>query len=96
MTTGHILPGRHPVTDLRRAKSAYPLGLNSEDYETALSLDQGTLGAIRSRARDLWSVPDREQTTYNFFHNEEQLQGHAPPFSRPTSPTRKNKPHPPL
>ncbi|XP_064636760.1 uncharacterized protein LOC135493377 [Lineus longissimus] len=92
MATGHIVPGRYPISDLRRAKSAHPLGL--KDFDAPM--DQGTLAQIRRQARDLWSMPDREKTTYNFFHNEDQLQGHAPPFSRPTSPTRKNKPHPPL
>jgi hypothetical protein len=96
MSTGHVLPGRYPVTDLRRARSAYPIALAGQDPDNSVPLDECTLSDIRRQARDMWSLPDREMTTYNSFHNEDQLQGHAAPFSRPTSPTRKNKPHPPL
>lgn len=96
MATGHILPGYgDPVSRLRRARSAgFPL-----DKKTLLEIAQQTrleqqhFEEIRHNARRLWSYPDRNETSYdNHFAErpaDELMQ------ARPTSPTRRNKPHPP-
>lgn len=106
-STGHILPGYGanvphvlsgygaPVSKLRRARSAgYPL-----DKQTLLEIAQRThlerqqFDAIRSNARSLWSYPEDNETSYDNHFKErpaDELQE-----LRPSSPTRRNRPHPP-
>ena len=96
MATVHVLPGYgNPVTRLRRAHSAYPLDRNKlKEFamECVPPLEQRTLDDIRANARQAWSLPDREKTTYGHFHRGKDLD--EPTKSRPTSPTRRHKPHP--
>ena len=96
MATGHILPGYgHPVSRLRKAHSAYPADRNKLK-EFAISsipaVKQQTLDEIRAKARQKWSKRDRECTTYGHFHSGDDLD--EPTSLRPTSPTRRHKPHP--
>ena len=96
MTTGHVLPGYgSPVTRLRRAHTAYPMDrtkLQEFAEKRVPPLDQRTLDEIRANARYAWSMPDREKTTYGYFHRGSDLD--EPTKSRPSSPSRRHKPHP--
>lgn len=96
MATGHILPGYgNPVTRLERARTAFPLDrqkLTEITERNVPALDQRTLDNIRNKARNAWLQPDYSPTTYNHFHNELRLD--EPTQSRPSSPTRRHKPHP--
>ncbi|XP_022322787.2 uncharacterized protein LOC111124221 [Crassostrea virginica] len=98
MPTGHVLPGYgQPVTYLRRAKSAYPLDKTKiKEYaiQNVPAPERNELLRIKSQARDQWMGLDRAATTYDFQFQYKYLD--KPTQSRPTSPTRKNKPHPPL
>lgn len=98
MPTGHVLPGYgQPVTYLRRAKSAYPLDKSKIKEYAAQNVpapERNELLRIKSQARDQWLCLDRAATTYDFQFKYRNLD--QPTQSRPTSPTRKNKPHPPL
>lgn len=98
MPTGHVLPGYgQPVTYLRRAKSAYPLDKSMIKEYAAQNVpapERNELLRIKSQARDQWLGLDRAATTYDFQFKYRNLD--QPTQSRPTSPTRKNKPHPPL
>lgn len=98
MPTGHVLPGYgQPVTYLRRAKSAYPLDKSKIKEYAAQNVpapERNELLRIKSQARDQWLGIDRAATTYDFQFKYRNLD--QPTQSRPTSPTRKNKPHPPL
>lgn len=98
MPTGHVLPGYgQPVTYLRRAKSAYPLDKSKIKEYAAQNVpapERNELLRIKSQARDQWLGLDRAATTYDFQFKYRNLD--HPTQSRPTSPTRKNKPHPPL
>lgn len=97
MATGHILPGYgDPVSKLRRVRSAgYPL-----DRKTLVGIQQSTkvppeeLESIRNNARRLWCYPQLQETSYGQHFAErpadEMMQ------LRPTSSTRRNKPHPSL
>lgn len=96
MATGHILPGYgHPVSRLRKAHSAYPADRNKLK-EIAVNnvppLKQQTLDEIRAKARQTWACKDREKTTYGYFYSGQDLD--EPTHMRPTSPTRRHKPHP--
>ncbi|KAJ8297512.1 hypothetical protein KUTeg_024043 [Tegillarca granosa] len=97
MATGHILPGYgQPVTRLTRAKSAFPLDKTKLKEFAELNVPKPAredLDRIRENARYMWSRMDRAPTTYNFQFREKQGQYMR---SRPASPTRRNKPHPPL
>ncbi|KAL8590920.1 hypothetical protein ACOMHN_005243 [Nucella lapillus] len=95
MATGHVLPGfGDPISKLRRVQSAgYPL-----DKQTMLRIAQDTrlnrdeVDAIRSNARRLWSYKEKQETTYDNHFMErpaDELMS-----VRPTSATRRNKPHP--
>lgn len=96
MTTGHVLPGYgNPVTRLRRAHTAYPMDRNKlKEFaiKSVPPLEKSTLDQIRANARHAWSLPDREKTTYGYFHRGSDLD--EPTQCRPTSPTRRHKPHP--
>ncbi|XP_076467530.1 uncharacterized protein LOC143298546 [Babylonia areolata] len=95
MATGHVLPGYgDPISRLRRVQSAgYPLGkrtLLKIAQETRL--EQTEMDAIRQNARRLWSYKDCHETTYDDQYAERPADGLV--TVRPTSPTRRNKPHP--
>ncbi|XP_074650740.1 uncharacterized protein LOC141905672 [Tubulanus polymorphus] len=99
MATGHLNPGyKDPVSRLRRSKSAIPFGSKADAELNNLMkpLDGNVLDEIRRQARETWSRPSTSATTYNDFHNEAYLKNHVQANTRPTSPSRKNKPHPPL
>lgn len=85
------------MTYLRRAKSAYPLDKSKIKEYAAQNVpapERNELLRIKSQARDQWLGLDRAATTYDFQFKYRNLD--QPTQSRPTSPTRKNKPHPPL
>ncbi|XP_069130802.1 uncharacterized protein [Argopecten irradians] len=98
MATGHILPGfGQPVTNLRRAKTAYPLDKTKLKEYALLNVpqpDYRELRQIRDNARQVWSAKPTYATSYNCHYEGRSLDEQTK--SRPTSPTRKNKPHPPL
>ncbi|XP_048237052.1 uncharacterized protein LOC124134415 [Haliotis rufescens] len=98
MATGHILPGYgDPVSRLRRVNSSgYPLDSNTLlQMEASYKLRDLEFDRIRAQARHMWSRRDREPTTYHHFHSGQELPPEEQTRSRPTSPTRRNKPHPP-
>ncbi|OWF43793.1 uncharacterized protein LOC110459273 [Mizuhopecten yessoensis] len=98
MATGHILPGfGQPVTNLKRAKTAYPMDKTKLREYAVLNVpkpDASELGYIRENARQVWSAKPTHATSYNCHYEGRRLDEQTK--SRPTSPTRKNKPHPPL
>ena len=95
MATGHVLPGYgDPVSQLRRVRSAgYPL-----DKKTLLQIAQDTklkreeMDYIRNNARSLWSYQENQETSYDNHFAERRADEIM--TLRPTSPTRRNKPHP--
>lgn len=99
MATGHVLPGfGEPVTRFRRARSAIPLDKDRVNEYARLNVpapDYRELRSIRENARHAWatSVP-KYATTYDSHFNGQPLD--EPTKLRPSSPTRLNKPHPPL
>lgn len=96
MATGHILPGYgNPVTRLKRAQTAYPLDkakLKELAEENVGILERRTLDQIRNNARNTWMTPNYAPTTYTSTHCKLHLD--EPTEGRPTSPTRRHKPHP--
>lgn len=95
MATGHILPGYgDPVSRLRRVRSVgYPLDKKTlSALQQQARLDQNEFESIRSNARQLWSYSQNHETSYNN-HFAERVADELMQ-SRPTSPTRRNKPHP--
>ena len=95
MATGHVLPGfGTPVSSLRRVQSAgYPL-----DKKTLLEIAQQTrlqqeeILNIRKNACQLWMYPQKHETSYDNHFAERPADEVR--TVRPTSPTRRNKPHP--
>jgi len=98
MATGHILPGYgQPVTNLKRSKSAYPLDktrIREYAYMNVPAPRYDELSHIRDSARSVWSANPTYATSYNNHYTGRGLD--EPTRSRPTSPTRLHKPHPPL
>ncbi|XP_052792497.1 uncharacterized protein LOC128226585 [Mya arenaria] len=96
MATGHILPGYgNPVTRLKRAQTAYPLDktkLREIAERNVGTLEKRDLESIRQNARNMWLAPNYEPTTYNSVHHHLTLD--EPTASRPSSPSRRHKPHP--
>ena len=67
MATGHLNPGYGDVVSrLRRAKSANPGSLHGQRLREMenQSVDHLSLEEIRRRAREIWSQPDKNITTY--------------------------------
>lgn len=97
MATGHILPGfGNPVSNLRRAKTAtLPLD-KTKLREFALYRNPGPdadeLLRIKAEATRVWSAQARHPTTYNSHFHEKCLD--QPTQPRPSSRSRRNKPHP--
>ena len=96
MATGHLLPGYGtPVTRLTRAQTAYPLDkrkLREMAQENVGVLERRTLENIRNNARSMWSASHYAPTTYDSVHTHLQLDEPTP--TRPSSPSRRHKPHP--
>ena len=96
MATGHIIPGYGtPVTRLKRAQSAFPLDrtkLKEIAERNVGKLERRDLESIRENARNAWLAPNYHPTTYNAFHHYLQLD--EPTEPRPSSPSRRHKPHP--
>ncbi len=101
MATGHLNPGYGgTVSGFRRIRSAcypgtLPSGQMIRDYHYQPA-DNDSLDAIRRRAKEAWSKPDTRETSYqdHFHDRNDEMQEYTQ--NRPTSATRKNKPHPPL
>ncbi|XP_071950002.1 uncharacterized protein [Antedon mediterranea] len=103
MATGHILPG---FSDLRgggivsqfRSRSADPImtGYRHRVIEYSPTSTQ-ELEAIRRAAVKAWTPePTDKPTTYsNSYYNKGQVSKRSLTKARPTSTTRRNKPHPP-
>lgn len=95
MATGHVLPGYgDPISRMRRVRSAgFPL-----DKKTLLQIAQDTklkqdeMDHIRHSARRLWSYRQNQETSYDNHFIERPADEIM--TLRPTSPTRRNKPHP--
>jgi len=56
--------------------------------------DQNELTAIKLNAKKIWSQKDKEETTYAHYFKEPEVKEKTP--LRPSSPTRRNNPHPSL
>ena len=90
MTTGHLNPGyKHIVSRI--------LTEANNDAETRPAvLNRVELDRIKAKARSVWSAKSNAETTYGAYHDSK------PPFEvdvavpRPSSPTRRNNPHPHL
>ena len=98
MATGHVNPGYgNVVSRFHRSKSAHP-SFGARQLRAAMdeNLDAMTLDDIRAQAREAWSKPAREQTSYGDHFRDRFVDATEPLPSRPASPTRRHKPHPSL
>ncbi|XP_072171307.1 uncharacterized protein [Diadema setosum] len=104
MATGHILPGYgHPVSRFR-SKSADPT-MTGYRYRgpPAQPLSSTEFQAIKADAMQAWTedkldwnkTPDKKPTTYaHTYYKKEQIPPEHLASMRPSSPLRRNKPHP--
>ena len=89
MATGHINPGyNNIITKLKLFKDNQSAHLNKP------KLNHDELEDIKAKAKAAWSVKDKSETTYGYFHSDPQIKEKT--GMRPTSPTRRNNPHPHL
>jgi hypothetical protein len=82
-------PGYRSI--VTRFKSA---NVNPAGNRTKLVIDHDELEQIKNKTRQVWSAKDNSETTYGHFHSEPKLSDKA--RLRPTSPNRRNNPHPHL
>jgi hypothetical protein len=87
MATGHINPGYERVVTQMRLATRNPSGAR-RPFEP----NRSELAAIRSRSKSAWALKDLSSTTYGHFFADPVIKEAAP--LRPTSPTRRNNPHP--
>ena len=104
MATGHILPGYGNVVSRFRSKSADPtMSGYRHRGPAAPPLEAPEYQAIKADAMHAWTedkvewskTPDIKPTTYaHTFYKKPQVSGEKLAEMRPTSPLRRNKPHP--
>jgi hypothetical protein len=87
MATGHINPGYEDVVTRFRLALRNPSGARCTVEPQKLEMAE-----IRARARSAWAIKDLSATTYGHFHSDPVIKEAAQ--LRPTSPTRRNNPHP--
>ena len=87
MATGHINPGYDSIVSRFKTALENPSGARNPPI-----LNQTELADIRARSRSAWAARDTSETTYVHFFREPAIKEKAP--LRPTSPTRRNNPHP--
>ncbi|XP_064608999.1 uncharacterized protein LOC135473110 [Liolophura sinensis] len=92
MATGHAMPGYGDPT--RRSKSAFPYSsrTGSPVRVTPPSVSHEELSRIKEEARLMWTPTERAETTYGLHFTQKSVAVKA--VCRPTSPTRRNNPHP--
>ncbi|XP_077984269.1 uncharacterized protein LOC144438915 [Glandiceps talaboti] len=106
MTTGHILPGYGDPVSRFRSKSADPMmsGYRHRNifHGPGRDLEPHVLEEVKREAKAAWDAdlrdwtktPNIRPTTYT--HSFYQKPQDEPAKMRPTSPHRRNNPHPPL
>lgn len=87
MATGHLNPGYDRV--VTRFSSALE---NPTGERRSFRPNQHELDDIRKNARDVWSLKDTSETTYKHFFADPLIKKRT--HLRPSSPTRRNNPHP--
>jgi hypothetical protein len=87
MTTGHLVPGYKNIVTRFRSANANPTG-----NRTRLTIDNDELEHIKSQSRLVWSAKDTSETTYGHYHCDPAIKERT--TLRPTSPGRRNNPHP--
>lgn len=88
MTAGHLNPGYNRIV----TKHALAINNPSGTRAARLNLNQVDLENIRTKSRDVWSEQDTSETTYGYFFRDPAIKDRE--NLRPTSPTRRNNPHP--
>lgn len=89
MATGHVNPGYKKIVSQFNSAIQNPTG-----HPRPPVFDKQELEDIKSRSRDVWSLKDNSLTTYGWYFNEPQIKEKAE--LRPSSPSRRNNPHPKL
>lgn len=89
MTTGHVNPGYEKVVSSCNLALDNPTG-----SRLPFRVDKEELEAIKLKARSVWATKDNFETTYGFHYREPQIK--QPAGLRPSSPSRRNNPHPKL
>ncbi|CAF0750678.1 unnamed protein product [Brachionus calyciflorus] len=89
MTTGHVNPGYNDIVSRFNSAIQNPSGSPRRPF-----LDKQELEEIKSRSRDVWSVKDNSLTTYGWYFDDPRIKEKAE--LRPSSPSRRNNPHPKL
>ena len=94
MVSGHLNPGYGRI--VTRCSLAVNNPEASPDHHQKQQLvDRAILDDIRARAAQAWSRKDESETTYGFYFSDPALAiKNSRPNVRPTSPTRRNNPHP--
>jgi hypothetical protein len=86
------MPIGHPNAGYDEVVTKLKLGLqNPTGSRTQFKKPQEQLEDIRKAAKDMWAVKDNFETTSGWYHRpykQEEL------LRRPSSPERKNNPHP--
>ena len=89
MTTGHLNPGYNQVVSQCKTAISNPSGKN---VRQKFNLDE--LEQIKAHSKSVWSTKDTSETTYGWYHGDPLIK--EQPNVRPSSPTRRNNPHPHL
>ena len=89
MATGHVDPGYSRVVSRCRTAINNPSGKRTQP-----KINNDELEQIRAQARNVWLTKDTSETTYGHYHKEPVNLIQDILTKRPTSPTRKNNPHP--
>lgn len=87
MATGHLNPGYNRVVTKFKSALSNPSGEPQNP-----KINQSELDEIRMKARHVWSAKDNSETTYGYYFSDPMIKQKA--NLRPTSPTRRNNPHP--
>ena len=87
MATGHMNPGYNNIVSRFKSALDNPSGIRSK----LISNDE-QLKDIRAKAKSAWSIPDHSETSYSNFFKEPNKQSKV--IFRPSSPSRRNNPHP--
>lgn len=87
MATGHLNPGYNRIVTKFSSAINNPTG-----EKRPLEVNRADLDAIRAKSREVWSMKDNSETTYGFYFGDPLIKEKT--NLRPTSPTRRNNPHP--
>lgn len=87
MTAGHLNPGYGKIV------TRNTLALSNPNCDKKLlNSNELHLETIKSKARNVWSTKDSSETTYGFYFSDPLIKDRE--ALRPSSPTRRNNPHP--